>query len=405
MSRAGALAGLRVLDLADEKGAYCGKLLADMGADVVRIEPPGGDATRAIPPFLDDLPGAQSSLFFLYTATSKRGVTLDLTRPPGRDLLLRLAATADVVVESFAPGHLDGLGLGWAVLHRESPRLILTSITGFGQTGPHSGYATSDLVAAAMGGALYVTGEADGPPMALAGSPSWFGASTYAAVSTMIALRHRASSGLGQHVDVSAQETTASIAHICGVGRWLDDGIVPRRSGSRLVASTPSGAYPCKDGFVYLTVNRPRHWSELARWIHEVTGNDAVLDPLFEGPSAHRQPYREMIDAWVEELTSRLTVEEAFHEGQRRHVAFAPVRTASEVTRDAQLVARGYFVPVEHPEAGELRVPGAPYRPGATPWRIARPAPRLGEHNDEVFRGELGLSAQELRALEAAGIV
>jgi crotonobetainyl-CoA:carnitine CoA-transferase CaiB-like acyl-CoA transferase len=394
-----ALAGRRVLELADAAGAYCGKLLADMGADVVKIEPPEGDAARLRPPFWRDQPGPEHSLFHLYMNAGKRGVTLGLATRAGQDAVRRLARTADLVVETFPPGYLASLGLGYEALRAAHPRLVLTSITGFGQTGPQRAWASSDLVASALGGALHVTGYDDDPPVALAGTQAYVMASAYAAVGSMIALHHAARTGEGQHVDVSMEETTASVTHICGVGKWLDDGIVPRRGGPGLFASVPSGAYRCTDGLVYLMVNRPLHWKALAAWVHEVTGNQEVLDPMFEGPSSNRIPYRELLDLLIAELTARLTVAEAYHEGQRRHIAFTPVSDAAAVARDPHLAARGYFIALEHPRLGTLRMPGAPYRHGRTPWRVARPAPALGEHDDEIFRGELGLSEAELRAL------
>jgi crotonobetainyl-CoA:carnitine CoA-transferase CaiB-like acyl-CoA transferase len=394
-----------VLEIADEKGVYCGKLMADMGADVVKIERPGGDATRGIPPFWNDRPDPDRSLFFLYMNTSKRGVTLDLTRTDGQALFRRLAETADIVVETFEPGHLDALGLGYRSLKRTNPALVLTSITGFGQTGPRRHFKSSDLVASALSGAMYVTGEAEDPPVRLAGEQAHIVASLCAAASSMIALYRSALSGEGQHVDISVQETSVSASHICGVGKWLDDGIIPRRRGTGLFASVPSGTYRCKDGLVYLMVNRPLHWKALAQWIHEVTGNREVLDPMFDGPSSNRQPYRELLDLFIAELTSRLSVDEAYHEGQRRHIAFTPVNTATAVARDAHLAARGYFVEVDHPGAGGLRYPGAPYRHSETPWRIGRRAPRVGEHNEEIYGAELGVPEDVLRALGEDGIV
>jgi crotonobetainyl-CoA:carnitine CoA-transferase CaiB-like acyl-CoA transferase len=400
-----ALTGRRVLELADEKGVYCGKLLADMGADVIKIEKPGGDATRDIPPFWGDQRHPDRSLFFLYSNTSKRGVTLDISSGEGQGLFRRLAKTADMVLETSPPGLMEELGLGYGDLRKINPQLVFTSITDFGQTGPQRSFKSSDLVASALGGSMYVTGEEEDPPVKLAGSQSQMMASTYAAVSSMIALYRGAISGMGQHVDISVEEATVSVSHICGVGKWLDDGIIPRRRGTGLFASVPSGAYPCKDGMVYLMINRPLHWQALARWINEVTGNQEVLDPMFEGPSSTRQPYRELLDIFISDLTSQFTVDEIYHEGQRRHIAFTPVNTAAAVARDAHLVARNYFVEVEHPGAGRLGYPGGAYRHSATPWRIARPAPGVGEHNQEIYGGELGVSQEQLRSLEEAGVI
>ncbi|HJO24650.1 MAG: CoA transferase [Myxococcota bacterium] len=400
-----ALGGRRVLELADEKGAYCGKLLADMGADVIKIERPGGDATRWIPPFIGDEPDLDGSLAFLYANTSKRGVTLDLERPEGQALFRALARTADLVVETLPPGTLDDLGLGYANLRPENPGLVLTSITGFGQTGPRRSFASSDLVASALGGSMFVTGEEEDPPVRLAGSQAYLAASTTAAASSMIALYHSTASGAGQHVDISVQEVAASVSHICGVGKWLDDGIIPRRCGSGLVASTPSGTYACRDGMVYLMVNRPLHWQALAEWIHEATGNEEVLDPMFEGPSSNRLAHRELLDVFIGDLTAQFGAEDFYHEAQRRHLAVTPVNTATAVARDPHLAARGYFVAVEHPTAGPLKQPGAPFRHSETPWRITRPAPGVGQHNEEIFCDELGISAEALHAYREAGVV
>jgi len=403
--REGALSGRRVLELADETGVYCGKLLADMGADVLKIEHPGGDATRELPPFWQDRPGPDHGLFFLYMNTSKRGLTLDLARPEGQGLFRRLASTADLVLETLPPGRLDELEVGQESLRQARPSLVVTSITGFGQSGPYRRHRSADLVAAALGGAMYVTGAAEDPPVRLAGYQACVTASTCAAASSVIAMLHASLTGAGQHVDISLEEATVAATHICGIGKWLDDGIVARRAGTSLFNSTPSGTYRCRDGLVYLMVNRPLHWQALARWIHEVTGNEGVLDPLFDGPSSRRQPYRDVLDGWIGELTARFTVDEVYHEGQRRHVAFTPVNTAAAVVNDPHLAARRYFVALEHPRVGALRYPGAPYRLSETPWRLARPAPTVGEHNAEIYQGELGLSADDCRALARQGVI
>ncbi len=403
--RESALKGRRVLELADEKGAYCGKLLADMGADVIKIEPPAGDPTRHVPPFWNDEPHPDRSLLFLYMNTSKRGVTLDITRPEGQALFRRLASAADIILETLPPGYLGSLGLGYESLKEANPGLVLTSITGFGQTGPHKHFKCADIVASALGGAMYVTGEEDDPPVTLAGSQAYVMASTFAAASSMIALYSSSISGEGQHVDISVEETTASVTHICGVGKWLDDDIIPRRSGTGLFASVPSGTYPCKDGMVYLMINRPLHWKSLASWINETTGNEEVLNPMFEGPSSNRQAYRDLLDVYISDLTSQFTVDEIYHEGQRRHIAFTPVNTATAVAQDPQLSARNYFIEVTHPGARSLRYPGAPYRHSETPWNLQHPAPSIGQHNEEVYCTELGVPGEDLRTLEESGII
>jgi len=382
---ASALAGLRVLEIADESGAYCGKLLADLGADVVKVEPPGGDPSRTFPPFVDDRPGENRSFFFQYMNTNKRSLVLDLDDPAACDRLRQLSMTADLVIETLPPGALAARGLAWSVLQRDNPALVMTSITGFGQTGPRRDFRGADLVAAALGGVMMVTGEPYDPPVALAGEQCHIATSTCAAASSLIALHHSRRTGSGQHVDVSALEVTTSVNHICGVGKWLDDGIVPRRGGTGLFASVPSGAYSCTDGLVYLMVNRPKHWQSLAEWIHEVTGNREVLDPMFRGPSSNRLPYRELLDLFISELTGRFSVDELYREGQRRHIAMTPVNNAAAVAADRHLRARDYFVSAVSADGAELNYPGAPYRHTRTPWRITRTAPRVGEHDGEAF--------------------
>ena len=372
----GALSGIRVLEVVDERGAYCGKLLADLGADVIKLEPPGGDAGRR----------ETGSLFF-YANTNKRSVTLDLDSRTGRNTFRRLAATADVVVEAVPPGEWDARGLGYESLRELRPSLVWTSVTGFGRTGPQAGYASADIVVSALGGSMHVTGEPEDPPVVVTGSQAWIVASTCAASASLIALHEARRSGRGQLVDVSALEAMAAVTHICGAAKYLEDGIVPRRFGSALFSSVPSGAYRCADGrLVYLMVNRPAHWKALAAWVNEITGNVEVLDSMFEGPSSTRQPYRELLDLFLGELFLRLTAADAYREGQRRHLAITPVSGALDVISDAHLRARRFFVTAEQGDGSRVRMPGAPYRLSRTPWRVARGLAVAGEHTNRVVR-------------------
>jgi len=372
------LAGRRVVELCDESGWYCGKLLADAGAEVVKIEPPGGDPGRRVAPLWAEAPAdCAPSLRFLYRNTNKRSVVLDLSTERDRERLASLAAGADLLIETMPRGALAEIGLGFERLRAANPRLVMTSITGFGQTGPHAGFASSDLIANAMGGVMYVTGEGDDPPVTLRGDHAHVMASTCAAASSMIAMLRADRTGRGQQVDISVQEVVASVAHITGVGKWLDDGIVPRRMGSGLFASIPSGAYRCRDGLIYLMVNRPSHWQTLARWIHEVTGEEAVLDPIFEGPSSARFATRELVDHFIARLTERFTVAEVYHEGQRRHLAVAPVNRMLDVVDDSHLAAREFFVEVDHAGA-RLRYPASVYRSAGGNAARPRPVPAAG---------------------------
>ncbi len=382
-----ALSHLRVLELADAQGWYCGKLLADLGADVVRID--------------ETDPRALPTLDYLYMNTNKRSVALDLESAEDQPRLQQLIERSDLLIETLDPAVIDRLGLDFESLHARHPQLVVTSISGFGRGGPRANYRSSDLVASALGGAMHVTGEREDPPVRLAGNQAYLSASVVAAAASLTALRHRDGGGGAQHVDVSIEEAVVSMSHISGVGKWLDDGIVPLRNGSSLFASVPSGAYRCSDGLVYLMVNRPAHWKALAEWICEATGIEEVLDPLFEGPSSRRIPYRDLIDVYIDKLISSLRVAAAVGEGQRRHIAITPISTAGDVVASPHLAARGFFVRTADPDLGSIVMPGAPYRPSRTPWRIRRPAPRPGEHTRELLQ-ELQRKEDQPRSLEVS---
>ncbi len=379
----GALGHLRVLDLTSSRAAYCGKLLADLGADVIKVEPVDGDPGRREQPLFGGPEGP--SLPFLYENANKRSVSLDLESDGDRDRFRALAAESDLILESLPVGTLERLGLDYPALSADHGGLVLTSVSGFGQTGPAREARSNDLIASAMGGAMTSIGDPNDPPVRLAGHQADIITASVAASASLIALHHRDRSGQGQHVDVSSLEVVTAITHIAGVGKWLEDGIIPKRVGTGLVASVPSGAYRCKDGLVYLMVNRPAHWKALADWIHEVTRNEEVLMEEFHGPSSSRLPYRELLDVFIGDLTIQLTVDEAYHEGQRRHIAFTPIHTAERIAVDPQLVDRNFFAALELENGRELMVPGAPYRPARSGWKTARRAPGIGEHDDAIL--------------------
>lgn len=371
-----ALNGLRVLELCGPEGAYCGRLLADLGAEVMRLEPRGGDALRGLPPYP---PGTRSDGYIeRYVNAGKTSVTLDPETHAGRELLLELVRSADLLIETLPPGRLAALGLSWERLHEVNPALVLTSISPFGQSGPHRDYPAADIVAMAMGGAMVVTGDPRDPPVVLAGEQSFVVGSTLAAVSSLVALRHVADGGAGQHIDISLQEAMLAASSICGIGKWLDDGLVPKRFGTATFSSVPSGTYACADGEIFLMVNRPLHWKTLARWVHETTGNEEILDPMFEGPSLVRQPYRELIDIFIGEHAARFTVEQLYREAQERHLAMTPLYSLRGVARDRHLAARDFFVDVPQTDGSTLRFPGPPYRFSRTPARIAHGSPLPG---------------------------
>jgi len=397
---AGALAGLRILDLADQTGALAGKLLADLGADVVLVEPPGGRRLRAIPPFWQGLPHPERSLFFWFYNTSKRGITLDITRRAGAALLRRLAGDADVLIETEPPGRLAALGCGPDALRATNPRLTVASITPFGQRGPYRDWRGSDTVAEAMGGMLFVNGHKDGPPLRALGLQAYHQAGVFAAVGVLAALFAREQTGRGQDVDVSLQAAVAAaLEHVPGL--WHQHGTAATRQGT-LHWTRYFRVGRCLDGWVmHCTVG---DWTSLVEWV-KADGMAADLgDPAWEDVR-HRATGAEhlfdVLDAWA----ARYTVEELVSGAQLRRIPYAAVRAPEALLRDPHLADRSFFVPIEHPELGlTVPYPGPPFHLTDAPWRIARRPPLLGEHNAEVY-GRIGVADAELATLRQEGIV
>lgn len=396
-----ALSGLRILDLTDLKGAMCAKLFGDMGADVIKVEPPEGDATRRIGPFLDGQPHSERSLLFWFYNTSKRGITLDLNQQAGQELFKQLVAKADILVESAAPGTLSGLGLGYEELRRIHPNLIVTSITPFGQTGPYKDYRSSDIVAEALGGMLWTNGFPDEPPLHGMGLQAYHSTSFFAAIGTMSALWARDALGAGQWVDVSMQEAVAgAVEH---VAPFYHQGLgIEKRRGS-LHWSRYFRVAQCRDGYVmHCSLG---DWTSLVEWVKSDDLGDDLEDPQWRDLTYRKENAEylfDMLDDWAKDYS----VAELMEGAQLRRIPYAMVRPPEALVDDPQLNDRGFFSNIEHPELGRtLQYPGSPIHFTATPWRIARRPPLLGEHNAEVYRDELGIDADRLSALEQAGVI
>ncbi len=387
-----ALAGVRVLDLADQSGALAGRLLAGLGADVVLVEPPGGARMRAIPPFWHGAPHPERSLFFWFYAVGKRAVTLDVDRADGTALFMRLAARADAVIETGPPLRADAL-------RAAHPRLIVASVTPFGCEGPYRDWRSSDTVAQAMGGMLYVNGHADGPPLRALGLQAYHQASIFAATGIVSALLARERTGRGQHVDVSLQAAVAgALEHVPGL--WHQAGLVGRRQGT-LHWTRYFRVGRCRDGWVmHCTLG---DWTSLVEWL-KADGMAADLEAAEWQDIKHRQAHAEhlfdVLDAWA----ARYTVAELHEGAQLRRIPYAAVRAPEALLSDPQLAARGFFVPIEHPELGiSVPYPGLPFRLADLP--PTRRPPRVGEHNEEVYGDELGLDPATRRELAARGVI
>ncbi|MCW5889446.1 MAG: CoA transferase [bacterium] len=372
----GALAGVRVLDCADLSGAFAGRLLAAMGADVVLIEPPGGSPLRALPPFWDGLPPADASVFHWCYAAGKGSVVCDPATRPGRARLARLAAAADVVVETGPPGGT------LARLGTAHPQLVVASITPFGQTGPWRDWRATDTVAQALGGMLAVNGDPGGPPLRMAGLQAYHQAGIQAAIGIVAALLARDAGGTGQHVDVSLHAAVAAaLEHVPGL--FHQDGRVAQRQGT-LHWTRHFRVGRCRDGWaLHCTLG---DWTTLREWMRADGIDDPGLDdPALEAPAV-RQEQAERLFGALDRFAARYTVAE-LHEGARlRRLPFAAVRAPEALLHDPQLAARGFFVPLDHPGLGRrLPFPGAPFRLGDLPWRTA-PPPVPGADDARVAR-------------------
>ncbi|HZT05611.1 MAG TPA: CoA transferase [Chloroflexota bacterium] len=402
-----ALDGLRVLDLAGPMGAYCGKLLADLGADVLRIEPPTGDPSRRLPPYYQDQPGLERSLFYWHFNTNKRGLTLDITKPAGQDLFLRLIPTADVVIETYAPGYLASLGLGYEDLDAINSGIIVTSITPFGQTGPYSHYLGGELIGQAAGGLLWMCGWPDRRPVMMGGGPAMHQASAEGAAGALLALEFRELTGRGQQVDVSVQ-ACMPLTLMASMPEYHRLGVLRQPRVGNFHGSALNGMFACSDGYAdFRFRGRPGQWTNLVEWLASEGMAEDLEDEKYRDAVFRRQKeVYEHIDEVFQRFIVRYTREEAMDLSQRKGLEVGAVYTAEDILADPQLQERGFFVDVPNEHLGRtFRYPGGPYTLSETPWRLRRRAPILGEHNDEIYGGELGLTETELRGLRADGAI
>ena len=412
----GPMAGIRVLELADEKGHFCGKLMADLGAEVIKIEPPGGDHTRSVGPFLEDAPHRERSLFFWHYNTSKRGITLSLETTEGKDLFKRLVPSADVVLETFAPGHMASLGLGYEELSRLNPRLIMCSLTPFGQTGPWRDYATSDLVHMAAGGQMASCGYdpedvPDAPPLAPGGGNAWHMGGHYAYIGILAALYQRDMTGEGQHIDASIHQACALTTE-GAIGIYLYGGQVVQRHTGRHAAPGPSDKLQLttqEGGWINTTRSgtnlTPARLRRLAEWMDGFGLAQDLLDEKYQSADVVREQTPH-INQVIEEFFARTPQDVLWRGAQDRDFPWGAIRTVEDLMGDPHLDDRGFFVNVEHPELGRsFTYPGPAAIYNASPWKISRRAPLIGEHNEEILCGELGLTRAQLTILAESGVI
>ena len=406
----GMLSPYRVLDLTDEKGLICGKILGDLGADVIKIEKPGGDTTRNFGPFYHDDPDPKKSLFWFAYNTNKRGITLNLETTDGKGIFKKLVKTADIIVESFKLGYINKLGLGYPVLEKINPGIILISITPFGQTGPYKNWKTSDIVAWALGGYMLSVGDVDRPPVRISHhSHAYLQAGAEAAQGAIMAIYHRELSGEGQFVDVSIHDcvtrcTPERITHQFEFGQRIN--IRGAKGRLRYV-------WPCKDGYVttqYWSGQFGKRWTlPLVRWMESEGIADDFIKKIDWQTFSLREAPPEVMER-IEELTIKLfmshTKAEILEQGLKHNAQVYPVANTDDIANNPQLADRGFWTELEHPELGTtIKYPGGFAKTTEAPPRVSRRAPLIGEHNDEIYQEELGFSKEALLVLKQAGVI
>ena len=395
-----ALEGVRVLDLTHcIAGPYCTRLLAGFGADVLKIEPPGGERGRRMGPFFHDEPGPDSSLLFAYLNAGKRSVSLNLKSAEGRDILLSLLPETDLLVENFAPRVMPSLQLDYEALREVAPHLVMVSISNFGQTGPYRDYKATDIVEYALGGLMYIFGAYDREPLKHAFNQAQFKAGTDAASASLMALYHQRLTGAGQHVDVSIQEAVATGLRDV-VNNYTYTGAIRRRQPNH--SGDLQRLRATSDGYLLPNpgLGGGLNWDSFVEFL----GLPELDDDRFRTPSA-RLENAEELGRILDEHFIRQNKYEMFYGSHERRFIFGVIQSAEEVLRDPQFAHRGFFEDVEHPVMGNLMFPGVPFSMESTPWLSGRPAPSVGQHNTAELGERLGLTPDEIADLRFQGVV
>ncbi|MDD4860114.1 MAG: CoA transferase [Dehalococcoidales bacterium] len=395
-----ALDDVRVLEFGQGISVpYCGKLFADLGAEVTKIEPVTGDSCRRRGPFLDDVPGRERSGLFLYLNANKRSITLDPEKPTGREIFLKLIKDVDILLEDTVPGTFSTLGLAYDTLREINPALVMTSVTPFGQTGPYKDYKGADLIAWNIGGLGYITpvgtGTPEKEPLRMMQMASFLAGSN-AASAAMVALHFQRTTGEGQQVDVSQME---AIFDCLGYYYWPYE----KRSPTRVtrLATAPIGFLSCKDGWVFIVAIEDHHWQGVLEMMDNPEwGKDERFKDRFT--RANNWGILEpLMLRWFQQHDRAEIIQIA----KERKIPLGSVNDIGEICAADQLKSRNYFQSWEHPVCGKLTYPGAPYKFAVTPWSVRRPAPLLGQHNEEIYCGTLGYRREELVALYETGII
>ena len=402
---AGPLAGIRVIEWGNLVSApFCGKVLGELGADVIKIEPPGmGDEGRARGPFPGGVPHPERSGLFLFANLNKRGITLNMESGEGRNILGRLLETADIFVENRPLAALEALELGYESLGAAYPHLVVTSISPYGRSGPYRHYQGTDLTANAMSGLSFGTGHPHREPLTTPLRQASYLAGVGAAFASIVALLGRDLTGRGQLVDVAEAQVIGTLLTGYHLPTYIYRGVAGFRSGNRMrLGLFPNCVLPCKDG--YICIDAPQ-MEQYRRFLDLLGEQEWMETPRYRDRRAMSDQYPEEAEAliapWFMERTKREILEACLAD----RIPCVPVQTFDEAMADPQLSSREFFENVAHPESGTYRYPGQPYRFSGSQTRLARPAPTLGQHNEEVLAGELGISSSDLERMSQDGII
>ena len=376
-----ALGHLRIVEVGDIPASYATRWLADLGADVIKVEPPGGDPNRMLPPFAGNITDPERSLAFIHANTNKRSIVLDLARETDRDTFTKLLGSANLLVEATPLGYLENFGFNDEALRNKFPRTVIVSITAFGRTGPYRHYKGSDAIANATGGFLYGQGDDAKGQCTAPSHLAYQMAGAMAAMLALAGLRHVRVTGAGQRIDMSLQEAL-TFANSSSIARYSRENRLERRPGAKAYGGAGTNIYRCKDGrYVHFTTNMPHMWKEFAQsWMTD----KSLAGPEWENPR-HRDEHSEEVGKAFARFIGQFEADDFANQAQARHLAAAPLNTIGQFVECEQNRARGWLQEIEHPVIGKYKAPGAPMRLSLTPMRVRRPAPLLDQHRKEIL--------------------
>lgn len=403
----GALSHLKVLDIGHYiAGPYCAKLLADMGAEVLKIEPPEGDPARRMGPFPGDVPDAEKSGLFLYLNTNKKGITLNLKTETGRKIFKEIVKDVDVLVENFEPRVMPSLELDYETLEKINPKVVMTSISNFGQTGSYRDYKAEEITFVALGGLMDMTGDPNKEPIKEGGSIVQFTAGSNGCAATLLAVYGRKQFGVGQHVDVSILECVPTLNDAIPVLAWNRSRLRVKRWGNKCraqlwpLAPGDGSLYRCKDGYIQVTLRLAEDMALMAA----LTGREEFLDPDigWMGTNSCLNPWK--VDRLLTEAFKDRSKEEIFKSAQEMRLFFGAVRNVEDIFNSEHYRERGFWAEVDHPVAGRVSMPARPFIMSETPVNVGR-SPLLGEYNEEIYCERLGYSRQDLTRMREMGVI